>query len=127
VGLPTSFVLGQGEEVLANEHPNPLGSLAAYLFTVGLYEIWRRHRFFIITNRRVAVANGVVIKNLKAIPIDRVQDVALHTRVLTGGVSLSSAGGFLGVEAMGPLRRGKARALANAIQGAQSSSPDRGV
>jgi membrane protein YdbS with pleckstrin-like domain len=127
VGLPTSFVLGQGEEVLANEHPSPVGSLAAYLFTLGLYEIWRRHRFFIVTNRRVAVANGVVIKNLKAIPIDRVQDVALHTRILTGGVSLSSAGGFLGVEAMEPLRKAKARALANAIQAAQSSSPDRGV
>ncbi len=87
-----------------------------WLFTLGLWEIWRRQQQYVVTTRRVIVRRGLVYRRERIVPIDRLQDVTTRTGIMAGYVVLSSAGGSLGVERMGPVWNGTVRAIAAAIQ-----------
>jgi hypothetical protein len=64
----------------------------------------------------VIVTAGIVSRVERAVPLARIQDVTLVRSILAGGfVSLSSAGGGLGIERIGPLSRATARHFADAI------------
>jgi membrane protein YdbS with pleckstrin-like domain len=83
-----------------------------------LWAIWRRADRFVVTTYRVVVIRGIVSRFERAVPLTHIQDVTLRTPALQpSSVRLSTAGGTLGVQGMGPLSRAKARELADAIQG----------
>lgn len=87
-----------------------------YVITLGLWAIWRPRHRIVLTNQRLVVAKGRINKSEAAVPVARIQDVHLKTSPLTGGdVSLSTAGGSLGIDTITQLTRADATALADGI------------
>jgi len=106
--------LNDGEQVIKDEIPSAFRTAGVYVFTLGLWAIWRSRHHFVVTNQRVIVMKGIVTKQVQSVQLDRIQDVQVVESLLAGGyVRLSSAGGSLGVEALGPLTRARARELAD--------------
>ena len=59
---------------------------------------------------------GIVNKGEKAVPLNRIQDVRLVRSLLAGGsLAMSSAGGALSIQRIGPLSRENARQFADAV------------
>ncbi len=104
------------EAVLFRGVPAALPSVwLRWIITLGLYEIWRRHNQFVVTNRRVIWRKGVFHRSERSIPMRWVQDVTSRKGLMHGWVELSSAGGSEGVEVLGPLWNGSVDRLVAAI------------
>lgn len=105
-----------GEQIILEMRPSVFWTFPRYVFTLGLWALWRSRHQFVLTNQRVGHFRGVISKYEKTVPISRIQDVNLNRSILAGGwVSLSSAGGALSVERIGPLTRQQARQFADAL------------
>lgn len=108
--------LNPDEEIVRDELPSAFWTISGYIRTLGLWAIWRGRHHFLLTNQRVMIVQGIVNKSERSVPIGRIQDVSLQRSVLSGGyVRLSSAGGALGIERIGPLTRERAREFADAV------------
>lgn len=118
--------LNPGEEILRSEIPSVWWSgWLRYPFTLGLWEVWRRRHRFILTNQRVVIRKGLLNTTERNVLLGRIQDVSLQRSILKGGwVELSSAGGVLGIERIGPLTRAGARRFADAVSRALPVSGD---
>jgi membrane protein YdbS with pleckstrin-like domain len=112
----SSIRLQQGEEVVLDMLPSAFWTAPLYVVTLGLWAVWRSRHHFVLTTQRVLVVQGIVTKREKAIPLSRIQDVRLIRSYLVGGrVLMSSAGGALSIQAIGPLSREHARVFADAV------------
>ncbi len=91
-------------------------TLGRYIFTLGLWAIWRERHRIVVTNQRLVVRKGIISKSEVGIPLGRIQDVHCKTSPLTGGeVKLSTAGGSLGIDSITMLTQADAAALAHAL------------
>jgi hypothetical protein len=62
------------------------------------------------------VMKGIVSKQEKAVPLSKIQDTSLTRSIVSGGsIVLSSAGGTLSIQAVGPLTRANAQVFADAV------------
>jgi uncharacterized membrane protein YdbT with pleckstrin-like domain len=87
-----------------------------YLVTLGLWGIWRRRTHFVLTNQRIVLTKGVLNKTERSAPLTKIQDSILRRSVFNGGsVTLSTAGGPLGIEQIGPLGNNVAIAFHDAL------------
>ncbi len=112
----SSIRLQQDEQVVLDMLPSAFWTAPLYVVTLGLWAVWRQRHHFILTNQRVVVAQGIVTRREKAVPLSRVQDVRLIRSYLVGGrVLMSSAGGPLSIQTVGPLSREHARVFADAV------------
>jgi membrane protein YdbS with pleckstrin-like domain len=95
--LPKGVTLHEGETPERVMYPSVGVTWPLHLWTLGLWEIWRRRHYLALTNQRLIHGKGVaVVKTRRSVPLSRVQD-ATYTRVLwMGGVEISSAGGEFG-------------------------------
>ena len=100
-----------GEVVVREVRPSPLATIPLYLFTLGLWEIWRRRTRFILSNQRVIISYGVLHRAVRFLPLDRVQDATLKNLLWVASIHLSSAGGSGGVEQLRRMRTRVARAF----------------
>lgn len=108
--------LNPGEQILQDEIPSAFWTYPRYVPTLGLWAIWRSRHHFLLTNQRLIIAKGIVSKSEQSVPLARIQDVVLQRSLITGGwVRISSAGGGLGIERIGPLTREKARQFGDAL------------
>lgn len=113
---PPPLTLQPGEDVLVDMIPSAFWTFPKYVYTLGLWAIRRSRHRFTVTNRRAAVTAGILSYRERELPLAKVQDVTLHRSINSGGhVSLSSAGGALGIEQIGPLSRAKASEFAAAL------------
>jgi membrane protein YdbS with pleckstrin-like domain len=104
------------EEIVLEMLPSSWWTLGRFVATLGLWAIWRKRHRFILTNQRIIVSKGIVSKSEQSVPLSRVQDAHMHRSPLTGGrVALSTAGGSLGVEYIGPLTQADALTFADAL------------
>lgn len=102
--------LQAGEEIVLEVLPSPFWTAKIYIMSFGLWEIWRRRRQSILTNQRLIVLAGLITRKQTVIPLARLQDVNVKKSPFSGGrITLSSAGGNLGVEFIGPLSLRNAR------------------
>jgi len=114
--MASGLRLQQGETVVLDVLPSAFWTIGKYICTLGLWAIWRSRHHFVLTNQRVLVLQGIVSKGEKSVPLSRIQDVTLSRSILSGGqVALSSAGGSLSIQRIGPLTREAAREFADAI------------
>ena len=97
-----------GEVEVRQLRPTPL-AIQYYIVTLGLYEIWRGRKRFILTNQRAIISKGVMHRGVRFVPLDRVQDATLTNFLWIAGIHLTSAGGVSSIEAMAPLRTREAR------------------
>ncbi|MHB1488833.1 MAG: SHOCT domain-containing protein [Acidimicrobiales bacterium] len=93
----------EGERVLFESKPSVVGTLAYYVFTLGLYALWRSRTTFLITDRRVVVAKGIINRFERTMPLVKVQDATVRRTLWITTVVVTSAGGASGVEVIGPL------------------------
>ncbi len=119
--------LQPGEEIVLDLMLSPWWGFARYVFTLGLWAIWRPRHRIVVTDQRLVIVKGIINKSERSVPLARIQDVQLQTSAFSGGaVQLSTAGGSLGVDAVRQLTRADATALADALSsriGAASASP----
>jgi membrane protein YdbS with pleckstrin-like domain len=116
--------LQAGEQVLLATIPSALWTWSAYGCTLGLYHFWRIRHHWIVTNQRFISQRGLIARHERALPLERIQDVSTKASPLTGGsVAVSTAGGVLGVGAVGPLTRQGAYDFADALMAAQANLP----
>lgn len=98
-------------------HPAAWTLFPIYVLTLGLYELWRRATYFVVTDQRVIRSNGLVTRSQRSVPIDMVQDASVTTQLGVGTVVVSAAGGPLSVERFGPMGSATARAMADVVLG----------
>ncbi len=108
--------LHDGETVVLEMLQSSWWTLGRYVFTFGLWAIWRKQHRYVLTNQRVLLLKGIISKTEQAVPLDRIQDAQLRRSPLTGGwITLSSAGGPLGVGRIGPLTQADALRFADEL------------
>lgn len=107
--------LQPGEKIVYSSHPESYALVWFYLFTLGLYEIWRRASYFVVTDHRVIRSSGLVTKSQRSVPVDMVQDASVRTQLGVGFVMISTAGGIHSVISLGPTTAATARELCGVI------------
>ncbi len=105
-----------GERVVFHELPVRGARLAAYIFSLGLFELWRRRTHFIVTDERLIAVRGVVSRDRQIIPLDLVERVTVREGGRSGAVDVATVGGALGTQRFGPLSREQAVRLAGAVK-----------
>ena len=115
--------LHEGEQVISEVITSAWWTWPRYVFTLGLWAIWRERHRWTITNQRLVARKGVIGKSEKALPLERIQDITVHRSPLTGGrVAASTAGVGLGISRIGPLTQEIAREFAEALTIARKAS-----
>ena len=80
VGRSLQHDLFDDEEVIMVARPGRLASLPRYVFTLGLYGIWRKRDTAVLTEQRILLGKGVLRREDRSIPLKRVDDVAYARR-----------------------------------------------
>ena len=62
--------------------PSRALSLGKYLYTLGLYGIWRKRHIYVLTDDRLMTGKGVVNRTETSIPLNRIEEVAFARRGL---------------------------------------------
>jgi membrane protein YdbS with pleckstrin-like domain len=115
--LPTALTLGSNEHILLDKKPTFAVTWLQHIFSLGLYHFWLIRTYFLLSDRRVILAKGIVNKRLVTVPLEKVQDVTLSTVLWLGYVSLSTAGpSGASVEKVGPMRNRDAREFIDRLQ-----------
>lgn len=122
--LPGAVDMNSGEQVVALMYPWWLATLPYYLFTLGLWVIWRRRHYIALTNERLVYSKGIVINKVsRSVPLSRIQDATYARRFWSGGIEISSAGGSFGNLKDVVFRPAEAKAFVHAVNTATRSQP----
>ena len=73
---PHGVTLRAGETIVMVVRPSRALSLGKYLYTLGLYGIWRKRHIYVLTDDRLMTGKGVVNRTETSIPLNRVEEVA---------------------------------------------------
>jgi membrane protein YdbS with pleckstrin-like domain len=107
--------LQDGEQVLVSAHPGGWLNAGRYFWTLGLYELWRKATWYVVTDRRVIQTSGLVTRSERSLPLAMIQDVTVTTTLGVGRILLTTAGGPAAVERMYPLTTADACSIQAAI------------
>jgi len=119
--LPAWLELSPGERVLFHELPGRAARLGSYVWSLGLFEPWRRRTHFIVTTKRLVALCGLASRIEQIIPLERIQEVTVRARRRSATVWVATWGGALGTQAIGPLGVGQARRLAETVERARGA------
>jgi membrane protein YdbS with pleckstrin-like domain len=104
------------EHVLVALQPSGWPVVPFYVFSVGLYEFWRRAKVYALTDQQVLVRKGRLNKTEQNLPLRYVQDARMTHSLGIGAVEVSTAGGTsASLSKMDSLKTSEARRLADAI------------
>ena len=114
---PHGVTLRAGETIVMVVRPSRALSLGKYLYTLGLYGIWRKRHIYVLTDDRLMTGKGVVNRTETSIPLNRVEEVAFARRGFGSYCQIAlTAHGRRRTELVGPLLARGARRLAGEIQ-----------
>jgi PH (Pleckstrin Homology) domain-containing protein len=109
--------LQPGESVVLLAHPSRAVTWPKYLYTLGLYGIWRKRQTYILTNRRILLSRGVFARSERSVPMDRVDDASFLRRGLAAYSEVVVSGrGPRRIERIGPLSARTARRFTREVQ-----------
>ncbi len=77
---PRGLRLRDGESVVMVVRPSRALSLGKYLYTLGLYGIWRKRHVYVLTDTRLMIGKGVVNRTETSIPMNRVDEASFVRR-----------------------------------------------
>jgi hypothetical protein len=104
--------LQQGESVVMVARPARSSTAQRYLYTGGLYGMWRKRNTSVVTSRRVLMGRGIFNRTERSIPLDSVADVVFVRRGLSSYADMIvGAGERAHIERIGPLTAKAARRL----------------
>jgi hypothetical protein len=113
-----SLLLEPDESVVLVEHPSRMLNLPKYVFSLGLYGIWRKRDIAAVTNRRVILGRGLIRRDERSIPLARVRDASFVRHGLASYSDLEVTGRRgTDVIRIGPLAARRARAMTAKIGG----------
>jgi hypothetical protein len=109
--------LQPGETVIVMARPSRSVTWPKYLYTLGLYGIWRKRHMFVLTDRRILASEGVFNRSERSIPLSRIDDASFRRRGLAAycDVVVTSRGPRR-TERLGPLSSRAARRFAREVQ-----------
>jgi hypothetical protein len=95
-----------------------------YLATLGLWEMARRSTRFTVTDQRIVIEEGILSRTTRSVPLSRIGNVNVTTRLWQGFVDLSGTGRGGGTrESLGPFRNPVARNLAMLVSHSMGGHP----
>jgi hypothetical protein len=102
----------------------PVLMILRWVFTLGLFYFWWQRCYMVLTTDRLLYGRGIVFSKMhRAVPINRIQDATYSRALIAGRVSISSAGGGLGVDVLKSVRPGAAKAFVQQVQDAARQKP----
>lgn len=114
---PRGLTLRGGESIVMVVRPSRALSLGKYLYTLGLYGIWRKRHVYVLTDERLMTGKGVVNRAETSIPMNRIDEVGFVRRGLGSYCQIVlTAHGRRRLELVGPLLAKDARRMAGEIQ-----------
>jgi membrane protein YdbS with pleckstrin-like domain len=114
---PRGVTLRPGESIVMVVRPSRMLSIPKYIYTLGLYGIWRKRHVYVLTDQRLLVGKGVVSRTEDSIPTRRIEDVAFFRRRAEAYCQIVvTARGRRRTELVGPLLSRDARRLTGEIQ-----------
>jgi hypothetical protein len=123
---PSRLSLQRGEEIVLVSRPARGGTWPKYLYTLGLYGIWRKRHTFVLTDRRILVGQGVVMRTECSIPFGRVDDAVYTCRGWSGYSEVVCHDRFgWRVERIGPLSTVRAKRFTTKSSHAPSDATSR--
>jgi hypothetical protein len=108
--------LQRGEEVVLVARPARGATWPRYLYTLGMYGIWRKRHTFVVTDRRILIGRGIFVRTERSIPFGRVDD-AVYTRRGWSGYSELAFHDRFGrrLERVGPLTPFRAKRFTSEV------------
>ncbi|HEV3328359.1 MAG TPA: PH domain-containing protein [Acidimicrobiales bacterium] len=105
-----------GEEVILTASPSRAANFYKYIYTLGLYGIWRKRDTAVVTSRRLLISRGVFRREEHSIAISDI-DSARYTRRGFNSYALVNIGGRAGRRTVeiGPVSSRTARRLVGEI------------
>lgn len=114
--LVQNLRLEADEHVLMALQPSAWTIWGFYIWTLGLYEFWRRAKVYVLTDHRVLLRKGRINKTEQNLPLVYVQDARVTTALGAGAVEVATAGGSpTSLSKMDLLKTDEARQFADAI------------
>jgi hypothetical protein len=114
---PRGLTLRGEESVVLIVRPSRMLSLGKYLYTLGLYGIWRKRNVYVLTDKRLMIGKGVVNRTETSLPMNRIDDVVFARRGFGAYCEIVfMAHGRRRTVLVGPLLAKDARRLASEIQ-----------
>ena len=114
---PRGLTLRGGESIVMVVRPSRTLSFGKYLYTLGLYGIWRKRHVYVLTDERLMTGKGVVNRTETSIPMNRIDEVGFVRRGLGSYCQIVlTAHGRRRLELVGPLLAKDARRMAGEIQ-----------
>ena len=109
---PKMLPMQDGEEVILTASPSRAANLHKYLYTLGLYGIWRKRDTAVVTSRRLLISRGVVRREEHSIAIGDI-DGARYARRGLNSYAVVTIGGRARrrTEEIGPMSSRTARQL----------------
>lgn len=108
--------LRKDEPVLVKVNPSRIATFYKYLFTLGLYGIWRKRNTSVVTDRRVVIGRGILNREEWSIPMSRIVDARYVRRGLHSYASLVFVErGQHRAEDVGPLSPRRAKSFTNEV------------
>lgn len=108
--------LRKDEAVLVQASPSRIATFYKYLYTLGLYGLWRKRNTSVVTDRRVVIGRGILSREEWSIPMSRIVDARYVRRGLHSYASLVFVDrGKHRAEDVGPLSPRRARTFTNEI------------
>jgi hypothetical protein len=108
--------LAHDEHVLFRARPRR--DLFRYLLSLGLWEVPRRSTQFLVTERRVIVDRGLLVRHTRSIPLRQISAVDVVQTPWEHDVEINGGTGGLGSLRLGPLSARSARHLTAAVAAA---------
>jgi hypothetical protein len=113
---PKGLALRDDESVRVVVRPSRRARFARYLFTLGLYGLWRKRDTAVVTNRRILLGRGIVNREERSVPLARVNRAKFVRRGLNSYTEVEvSDGDRRFSERIGPLSSRTARRLQREI------------
>jgi hypothetical protein len=113
-----SLKLHPSESVLVVGKPPIAVVWPKYLFTAGLYGLWRRRQVVVLTDQRVIMGKGIMSRRERSIPIRKIDGAAYKRRGLSAYCELGipDKEAFTPVTRLGPLSGSVARRFVEEIE-----------
>lgn len=102
--------------MLVQASPSRLATFYKYLYTLGLYGLWRKRNTSVVTDRRVVIGRGIMSREERSIPMSRIVDAKYVRRGLHSYATLIFVDrGQHRAEDVGPLSPRRAKTFTNEI------------
>jgi Bacterial PH domain len=74
------LALRPGESVVLVLRPSRSLSLPKYLYTLGLYGLWRKRHTYVLTDHRMLMGKGLFVRTERSVPISQIEDAVFVRR-----------------------------------------------